>query len=101
MTTVNEIKIDDWMEIMQDDKDPYYDLPIHQTINMPPVLRDTTEPTNDPTDMITPITDNNAFGSILIDGQHQFVQTPAQRCCLEPFDHPRDSATGEERAAFR
>jgi hypothetical protein len=79
-TVIDEIKIDDWMEIMQDYKDQYHDLPIHQTINVPPVLDDTMEPTDKPTNMATPITDNNALGSILIHGQCQSAQIPAPRC---------------------
>jgi hypothetical protein len=70
MTTVNEIKID-WIEIMQDYKDLYHNLPIHQTMNVPPGLDDATEPTNELTNTVTPVTDNNALGSILIEGQRQ------------------------------
>jgi hypothetical protein len=76
-TTVNEIQIDDWIEIMQDYKDPDHDLPTHQTINVPPALKDATEPTNEPTDMVTPVTDNDTLSSILINGLHQSIQTSA------------------------
>jgi hypothetical protein len=79
-TAVDEIKINDWMEIMQGYKDPYHNLPIHQTINVLPVLDNATEPTYEPTNTITPITDNNTLSSILIEGQLQSSQTPAPRC---------------------
>jgi hypothetical protein len=65
---VNEIEINDQMEIMQDYKDPYHDLPLHQTINVPLVLDDATEPTNKPTNTVIPVTDDEALGSVLIDG---------------------------------
>jgi hypothetical protein len=80
MTAVDEIKINDWIEIMQDYKDPYHDLPTHQTINVPPVLGNATEPTDKPTDTVIPVTDDGAHGSILIDGQCQSAWTPAPRC---------------------
>jgi hypothetical protein len=79
-TTVDDIEINDWIEIMQDYKDPYHNLPIHQTINVPPVLDNAIEPTNEPTNMVIPVSDNNALHFILIDGQCQFAQTPAPRC---------------------
>jgi hypothetical protein len=83
MATVNEMNIDDWMEIMQDYEDPYHNLPIHQTINVPPVLNDATECTNKPTNTVTFVTDNDALGSVLIDGQRQSAQTPAPRRLTE------------------
>jgi hypothetical protein len=45
-TMVDEIKINDWMEIMQDYEDSYHNLSIQQAISMPPVLNNATEPTN-------------------------------------------------------
>ncbi len=64
---------------MQDYKDPHHNLPIHQIISLPPILYDATEPTNEPTKRVTPFTDVNALGSILINGQHYLVQTQAPR----------------------
>jgi hypothetical protein len=79
MTTVNEIEIDDWMKIMQGCEDSYHNLPIHQNIILPLALKDTTESTDETTNTVTPVTDDNTLGSIQINGQYQSAQTLAPR----------------------
>jgi hypothetical protein len=74
-TTVNKIEFNNWIDIMQEYKDPYQDLLTHPSMIAPPAANKAAEPVT----TVTTNTDDNALGSSLINGQRQSAHAPALR----------------------